>query len=695
MTHRLARFLAPGLILAALPLLAAESPPTLHPAVLLVDVDGTPVVQSGRPVSPMHSCGKCHDTRYIAAHNYHVSLGSDEVTAVGAVAQRRAWDYGPGGFGRWNPLTYRYLTPPGDQRLDLGVAEWVQRQGWRHVGGGPAVYGHRGREAPVGEGSAAQAETGVDPDRQVLDATTGQPRAWDWQQSGVAELNCFLCHSQSPDNAARIQALAEGRFQWAATATLAASGVVRKTAAGWEYVAEAFDGDGNVTAQRLGVRPPTSQHCGQCHGLTQHGTEPVRLDLTLRQWSTATKGQVFSGQRMFESAVNLEDKSHWTRPWDVHAEAMLECSSCHFPLNNPSYFESSPRNRPAHLRYEPRRLSLDEYLRRPSHQFAKGQTAQGTVAGHLAGTMRRCEDCHRVEQTHDWLPYPAVHLARLSCEACHVPHAAAPAIRQVDWTLVDVTGQPQLAWRGIRGAVSDPAAVVTGFAPVLLPRSDLNGGTRLVPHNLISAWYWVEGGATPRPVRQFDLQRAFIVDGAYHPELVAALDANRDGRLVREELVLDTPEKTRVARQRLEAVGVKEPRIAGEIQPLATQHGVGPAKWATRDCQTCHQADSRLGEPLLLASRIPGDVLPELVGDSGVELRGVVARDGQTLVYRPSTAEAGLYVLGHDRWAAIDWLGSLLVLSVVLGTGSHAGLRWWSYRKRTGRSGRREEADDA
>ncbi len=409
----------------------------------------------------------------------------------------------------------------------------------------------------------------------------------------------------------------------------------------------------------------------------------MRLELSLRQWSTATKGQVFSGQRMFESAVNLKDKLAWTRPWDVHAEAMLECSSCHFPLNHPSFFESSPRNRPAHLGYEPRRLSLGEYLLQPSHQFAKGQTAQGTVARHLAGTMRRCEDCHLADQTHDWLPYRAVHFERLSCEACHVATAGAPAIQQVDWTLVDLSGEPQVAWRGIQGEVTDPAAVVSGFEPVLLPRQELDGRSRLVPHNLIAAWYWVEGGATPRPVRQVDLKRAFLQGDAYHPELLTALDLDRDGKLSSGERVLDTPEKVDAARRRLQAVGVTEPRIAGEIQPYATHHGVGPAKWATRDCQTCHRTDSRLGRPITLASRVPGSVLPELVGDSGVEWRGTVAKeDDGTLVFHPSTAGSGLYVLGHDRWSWVSWLGSLMVLGVVCGAGAHAGMRLLANRRR-------------
>ncbi len=676
-------FIAWGLVLSALSAVAADSPVALHPAVVLVDSEGTPVLQSGRPVSTMQSCGKCHDTQYIAAHSYHVSLGRDERTPVGSAAERRAWDYSPGSFGRWNPLTYRYLTPPGDRRLDLGVAEWIQRQGWRHVGGGPAVYGHRDANAAPANSAADADEAAVDPDRQVTDPATGQPQAWDWQQSGVAEMNCFLCHNAHPDNAARIAELEAGRFQWAATATLAGTGLVRKSGEAWEYVADAFHSDGGVPADRLGIRTPNSRHCGQCHGLVHAGAEPVRLELSLRQWSTATKGQVFSGQRMFDSAINLTDKAQRTRPWDVHAEAMLECSSCHFPLNHPSFFESSPRNRPAHLAYEPRRPSLLDYLRRPSHQFAKGQTAQGTVAHHLAGTMRRCEDCHDADRAHDWLPYRAVHFERLSCEACHVPVAHAPALQQIDWTLVDLSGEPQTAWRGVSGEVTDAAAVVAGFEPVLLPRQELDGRSRLVPHNLIACWYWVEGGATPRPVRQVDLKRAFLQDGAYHSQLLSALDGDRDGKLSGGEMVLDAPEKVEVARRRLQAVGVTEPRIAGEIQPYATHHGVGPAKWATRDCQACHREDSRLGRPMTLASRVPGAVVPELVGDSGVEWYGAVAKqDDGTLVFRPSTAGAGLYVLGHDRWRWVSWLGSLMVFAVICGAGTHAGLRLLAGRKR-------------
>jgi hypothetical protein len=515
----------------------------------------------------------------------------------------------------------------------------------------------------------------------VLDASTGKPRGWDWKQSGVAELNCFLCHAAAPDNASRSEELAAGKFQWAVTATLAKTGLVTKTPDGWKYTAEAFDAKGNVSADRIGIREPTSLHCGQCHGVTHRGSEPLVLDLSLRQWATATKGQVFSAQRISDSAVNMAHKTDLARPWDVHAEAMLDCQSCHFSLNDPSAFEASPRNRPAHLAYEPRRLPLDEYLRRPSHQFAKGQTAQGTTAQHLAGSMRRCDDCHHAEQTHDWLPYVTVHLDRLSCEACHIPQSHAPAVRAVDWTLIDAQGEPRPEWRGIDGDVSDSQSLVTGFRPVLLPRRELDGRTHLVPHNLITAWYWVEGGPAPRPVRQVDLQRAFLDDGRLHADLLAVLDANRDGKLDVNERVLDTDEKVAVARRRLEAVGLVEPHIVGEVQPYGIHHGVGPAKWATRACDTCHAADSRLAEPMTLAALAPQSGTVKPVGDSIVELSGAIATDSnRSFVYRPDTRAAELYVLGHDRWSWIDLLGSVALFGVVIGAGTHAVLRFRTRR---------------
>jgi hypothetical protein len=675
-------------IAAALVFLAASEPTRAeHPPVTLVDHDGRNVIESGKPISTMRSCNHCHDTQYIATHSYHVSLGSDETAAPGTISGGRAWDWSPGAFGRWNPLDYRYLTPYGDSRLDQGTAAWIA--GFhRHAGGGPAWFGQKGR--PLAERAL---DGQRDPDAFVLDLR-GTPQPWDWQKSGVVEMNCFVCHTPKPDNSARIRELDAGRFQWANTATLASTTLIRRTQDGWAYQREAFLPDGRVDARRLGVREPKSENCGLCHGRVDRGVEPVNLEFSLAQWSTATKGQVFSPQRISESALNLKDKEHLARPWDVHAERLLECTSCHFSTSNPAFHEPTPRTQPKHLKFDPRRLTVGEYLKRPSHQFAKGHTSQGTLARNLDGTMRRCEGCHNAADAHNWLPYQEAHFSRLSCEACHVPQVYSPAIRQVDWTLLTPSGDPQIRWRGIAGDPANPTAPVDGFRPVLLPAQGMNGRTRLVPHNLISAWYWVEGGATPRPVRLIDLKAAILQNGKYHPEVAAVLEIHGGQPATTNTFLLDTPARVDAVRRRLEAVGVVQPHIEAEIQPYSLHHGIGPAKWATRKCETCHTADSRLSERFALASYAPGGILPKLVADSGIELNGQlqIGSDGQ-LDYQPSTRQASLYVLGHNRWNWINVLGALSLLTVVVGVVVHAGLRAVTARSGIGAAGSTTAAD--
>lgn len=671
------------------PLRAAPTPP-LHPPVPLLDRDGQSVVRTGGPVSTTKTCGACHDTASIARHSYHAAAGSDERFQPGMDPHMRPWDWSPGTFGRWNPLTYRYLSPAGDERLDLGTAEWIQLFGWRHVGGGPATSGHG--STPLDQ-RGASGVAATDPDMHVVDAATGRPGAWDWKASGTVEGNCFLCHASNPDNEARVKELQAGRFRWANTATLAASGIVAHTDRGWTYRADAFAADGSVGAARLGLRNPTAANCGQCHGQVHRGDEPLAIDATLRNWSTATEGQVFSAQRMSESAANLVNKERLARPWDVHAARLLECTDCHFSLNNPAESQRTPDARPAHQRFDPRRLSIGEYLARPSHQFAKGHTAQGTVARRLDGTMRGCADCHDAERTHDWLPYRAAHFQRLSCEACHVGRVEAPAVRQVDWTMLTPDGKPLVEWRGVEGAVHDPAALVTGFRPVLLPHRDREGREKLVPYNLVAAWYWVEGGAVPRPVRLVDLKAALLQGDGYHPGVLAALDGDHDGRLSLDERRLDTDEKVDAVRGRLAAVGVKDPHLEAEIQPYGIHHGVGPAGWATRECKTCHQGDSRLGESFAVASYVPGGKMPRLVGDADVTLAGSLRVDGDgALRLDPSTREASLYVLGHDRWPWVNVLGALALMGVLGGVGVHTALRVRAARPRL--FGRRSRTTD-
>ncbi len=647
----------------------------LHPPISLLDRDGKNVLESNAPISPTRTCGACHDTTYISEHCYHAWQGLDADSRNTGPSSGHPWDVGEGGWGRWNPLLYRQLTVPGNSSLDLGIADWIRIFGWRHPGGGPAVVGWGDTPLDLADAEQALPEGTIDPNRQVLDPQTRQPVAWDWKASGVVELNCFLCHTKNPDNESRVAELGKGRFAWAATATLAHTGIVSRPSedAPWS-VDPSMLVDGQVPAETLGLTVPQSENCGACHGQVWFDREPLVIELSPRQWSTATKGQVFSPQRISDSAVNLRNREKLARPWDVHAQAMLDCRSCHFSLNDPAMHRPSEDMRPKHLRFDPRRVTTEEFLRRPSHDFAKGSTVQGRIASHLTDTMRTCRDCHDAESTHEWLPYRRVHFDRLACEACHIPQTYAPALAAIDWTTLDENGHPRITWRGIESPKEAASSLVTGFEPVLLPRTDSDGKARLTPVNLVAAWYWTTGDDDPRPVRFADLQAAVREGDDYHPDILAALDTNHDGRLDEKERVLDTAAKVEAVRKRLEAVGVADPKLVGEAVPFELHHGVGRAEDAVKECETCHHPESAAARVLDFGPAphnasiafSPGTV-PAVIGEFDSN-RG-------TLTFRPKVEAQNYYLLGHSPQSAIDLVGLLIVAATVLGVAVHAGRR--------------------
>ena len=55
--------------------------------------------------------------------------------------------------------------------------------------------------------------------------------------------------------------------------------------------------------------------------------------------------------------------------------------------------------------------------------------------------------------THTWLPYKDRHMDALACESCHVPHLYSPAVRTYDWTVLNISGDPNTACRGVEGEV--------------------------------------------------------------------------------------------------------------------------------------------------------------------------------------------------------------------------------------------------
>jgi thiosulfate reductase cytochrome b subunit len=647
----------------------------LHPVFVLRDAAGVNVLESGQPVSTMQTCGACHDTAFIADHSFHADLGLAGFTAPGETANGRAWDTSSGLFGKWDPLTYRYLTPTGDERLDLSTAEWLMLLGARVAGGGPATTSRDG--APLTD----LAPDAANPETNMLNAD-GTVAAWDWSESGVTEMDCFLCHLDQPDHAARTAALAAGDFAWANTATLAATGIVTQTADGWQWNPAAFAADGTLLPENVRVQDPTNANCAQCHGLVHTDADSAvtfaGCDLDYPQ--TATTGQVISAQKIAESGANIAGKAELARAWDVHAERQLACTDCHYAVNNPAHAQESSDTRPSHLVYDPRRLDIGEYLERPDHNFARGQSAQYTVAPELKGTMRRCESCHTADSHSAWLPYVDRHMTVLACESCHVPQLYAPAVEQVDWTVLQPDGSGVITCRGVDDPAGGIDTLIQGYTPVLLMRDNIDGGQQLAPYNLISAWYWVydDANGAARPVRLADLQATWFEDGAYAPDLMALFDANGDGALDEVELRLDSAAKTAAVTARLAALGLANPRIEAEVQPYSINHNVTRGEWATRDCQSCHHDDAALNQPMQLASFTPGGVTPTFVGDTNVRASGTLqSGDGGALYFQPAPEQAGVYVFGRNRVAWVDWLGLAIFLIVLGAVAVHAGLRFY------------------
>jgi len=394
------------------------------------------------------------------------------------------------------------------------------------------------------------------------------------------QMNCFLCHMEQPNHAARLAAIEDGESGWSVTATLLGTGLVERTTHGYQWNRERISEDGEA---ELELHPASEANCGGCHGLVHDGSGPLMVELgSGDSWTTEKTGQVFSPQRVRLSAMNLEGKDSLDMPWDVHAERLVSCGDCHYS-----------RGRLKHL---------------------AGEVVAADSAADLdQGARRRCSSCHSLADSHAWLPEKQRHLKAVACESCHVPELQMAAQRSIDDTVMWPDGSSRVSYRGINGDVQEfSKAYVKGYRPLLRVGKSVDGDSQVFPYNLVTRWYWSHG-ESGEPVSRQELRRAWLEGEDYTIDIKAAFDTNRDGRLDDGELHLDNAVKLSLIEQRLRDVGIEKPTIRGEVRAFPIHHNIRSAGLGQRDCTTCHPDSSKQLTAFSLAPYVPGDVEPVLL----------------------------------------------------------------------------------
>ena len=508
--------------------------------------------------------------------------------------------------------------------------------------------------------------------------------------------SCFLCHVQDASNSDRLAEIAAGRPAWSETAVLSATGLTRREGDKWEWLPGVLRADGSAPPRALRIQAPGARECGFCHGLVYQSKKPLARDLLGSPKTdvadrygpsdqTERAGIVFSDQLIRESALKIADKEALQRPWDVHIQRLLTCRNCHVAPNHPAY-ALVPSSSAKHLMFEPRRLSIGEYLKRPDHRLAPGgPTAQPPEPTHAAASeMRRCGGCHDAPNNHGFLPRPARHLAALECQSCHIPKLYAPARQEIDWTVPLAPERPRITYRGLAQGGSNGEPMLSGYEPLLLLRKSPSGDTKLAPFNAITTWFWVSDTKDGTHRGNGDmLKRALFEGDRYQPDIIRALDGNGDGAVTPDELVLDSQQKVAAIAARLRAAGAENPRIEGKIELVPVNHGVGPSRTATRSCESCHDPRSRITAPFLLSSSAPFGANLQALARSDASLAGALRRDsGGRLTFELATGRKSVYLFGRSSSRAVDWTGLTAVSAAVALAVIHGGLRYKKARER-------------
>ena len=400
------------------------------------------------------------------------------------------------------------------------------------------------------------------------------------------EMNCFLCHMKEPSHFERVYALNNGLEEWSISATLEKTNLIERTKTGYLWNEEALEEDIDP-----GTNYVREANCGNCHGLVQTDNSPLLVDIgTGNSWTTEKTGQIFSSQQIRHSGMNIRNKDELNQAWDVHAERLVQCGDCHYS-----------KGRPERLAGE-----------------------IGEHANPKPGELRRrCESCHSLADTHNWLPEKARHMTAVSCESCHVPKLYMAAQELVDRTVIHQDGSPKIIYRGVSGGkITTPATTyIEGYRPLLLIGKSVDGRDQVIPYNLVSEWFWANG-VNGKEIPDKVMRAAWIDEGEYHNDILKMFDENGDGTLDDDELLLNSSEKQEMIRHRLIIAGADQPEIRAEIRGYHIHHNVTHGSLVNRECNNCHEQEEKQKSGFEVSPYLPGGILPENSLKSGPALDG-------------------------------------------------------------------------
>ncbi len=434
-----------------------------HEKIIVKGFDGNPLtLENKMPYSPKKTCGECHDYDQIT-NGYHFQQGRTDGTRRIVIRDtydpRHPRNLSSGMYGKYtiaspnlSRLARKVNQNPSE--IEMSSFAFAQNCGACHPGGGWGEYDRRGRlyydegnkkfgyedseRGPLLDGDYTPYSNG--------NADYGSP----WNESGVSEADCLLCHLKGYQWKERGATLRGKFFKFGPT-----------VGAGWTNVKISKDESGDLRTEEVTVdytkkeaadfenlhlqieKEPPDENCLECHAM---------------------------------SSAKRTGLMEWNPEKDIHKARGLRCMSCH-----PSDKE---------------------------HNFAKGDSIQQTVRDDLNNTMPSCEDCHyrgkdkRAPRYKH--PFSPRHLKLIACQTCHIPFRTSTADLVYDYAS---TGQLSVyeTSKFLSNDPSDPRKPIPAANPNIWYPAMTKYKGRIVPTKPLTVIYWGDFDSKANRVKPISL----------------------------------------------------------------------------------------------------------------------------------------------------------------------------------------------